>query len=153
MRSEAQPMQQEPQTRQGDVDPQGRRGPLGFVAMAVLCAVSFGLLVITMTVLGVDVLRASQGDNLDLTFSLLVVGTLSGILLASFSAWRLLAPLSAYRRGGFSIVAGFATVLLMLICIPVNQLFGRPGLVLLLFLFGLAAWGLSRSLRRREAAG
>ena len=147
-------MQQELHTRQDGANPQGLRGPLGFVAMAVLCAVSFGLLVITVTVLGVDVLRASsRGGNLDLTFSLLVVGTLSGILLASFSAWRLLAPLSTYRRGGFSIVAGFATVLLMLICIPVNQLFGRPGLILLLFLFGLVAWALSRSLRRREAAG
>jgi hypothetical protein len=135
-------------------DHQGLRGPLGFIAMAVLCAVSFGLLVITTTVLGVDALRtSSEAGNLDLTFSLLVIGTLSGILLASFSTWRLLAPLeSTYRRGGFSIVAGFATVVLMLICIPVNQLLGRPGLILLLIIFGTAAWTLSRSLRRRGVA-
>jgi hypothetical protein len=123
--------------------------------MAVLCAVSFGLLVITTTVLGVDALRArGEPGNLDLTFSLLAVGTLSGILLASFSAWRLLAPLeSAYRRGGLSIVAGFTTVLLMLICIPVDQLFGRPGLLGLMILFCVTGWTLSRSLRRRGAAG
>jgi hypothetical protein len=140
--------------RDGGVDPQGLRGPLGFIAMAILCAVASGLLVITTTVLAVDALRASSGaDNLDVTFSLLVIGTLSGILVASFSTWRLLAPLeSTYRRGGFSIVAGFATVLLMLICIPVNQLFGRPGLVLLLISFGVAAWALSRTLRRRGVA-
>jgi hypothetical protein len=135
------------------VSPQALQGALGFVARAVSCAVSFGLVVITATVLGVDALRTRTGPaNLDLTFSLLAIGTLSGILLASFSAWRLLAPLeSVYRRGGFSIVAGFATVLLMLICIPVNQLIGRPGLLLLLLLFGGAAWGLSRQLRRRGA--
>lgn len=147
MRSEAQEMH----GREDRAEPQGLRGPLGFIAMAILCAVSFGLLVITTTVLGVDALRTSgEASNLDLSFSLLVIGTLSGILLASFRTWRLLAPLeSTYRRGGFSIVAGFATVLLMLICIPVNQLFGRAGLVLLLIFFGVTAWALSRSLRRR----
>jgi hypothetical protein len=98
------------------VDPQRLRRLLGFIAMVILCAVSFGLVVITTTVLGVDALRSSSTGNLDLTFSLLVIGTLSGILLASFSAWRLLAPLgSVYRRGGLSIVAGFVTVHLMLI--------------------------------------
>jgi hypothetical protein len=123
---------------------------LKFVARAVFCAISFGLLVITTTVLGVDALRnIGNSSNLDLTFFLLVVGTLSGLLLASFSAWRLLAPLeSVYRRGGLAMVAGFATVLLMLVCIPVNQLLGRAGLLLLLVLFGLTAWVLSRQLRQ-----
>ena len=140
---------QEMPANESSVDPQGLRRLLGFIAMAILCAVSFGLVVITTTVLGVDALRSSSTGNLDLTFSLLVIGTLSGILLASFSAWRLLAPLgSVYRRGGLSIVAGFVTVLLMLICIPVNQLFGRSGLGVLLLLFGVAAWGLSRGLRQ-----
>lgn len=146
---------QEMHASESSVDPQGLRRLLGFIAMAVLCAVSFGLVVITTTVLGVDALRTSStGNNLDLTFSLLVIGTLSGVLLASFSTWRLLAPLgSVYRRGGLSIVAGFATVLLMLICIPVNQLFGRSGLGVLLMLFGVASWGLSRSLRRWGVSG
>lgn len=140
---------QEMHASESSVDPQGLRRLLGFIALAVLCAVSFGLVVITATVLAVDALRTSSYGNLDLTFSLLVIGTLSGVLLASFSAWRLLAPLgSVYRKGGLSIVAGFATVLLMLVCIPVNQLLGRSGLGVLLMLFGVAAWGLSRSLRR-----
>ena len=127
---------------------------LQFVALSMLCAVSFGLLVITATVLGVDVLHTRGAENLDLSFSLLAIGTLSGILLASFSAWRLLAPLeSVYRRGGFSIVAGFATVLFMLVCIPVDQVFGRPGLLGLMILFGVGGWVLTRSLRRRGRGG
>jgi hypothetical protein len=121
--------------------------------MVAACAVSAGLLVITATVLAVDALRAG-GSSLDLSFYLLVGGTLSGSLLAAFTAWRLLAPIgSPYRRGGLAIVCAFATVLLMLICIPVNQLLGRPGLFLLLGLCGLATILLARQARRLGTGG
>jgi hypothetical protein len=84
-----------------------------------------------------------------MSFYLLVGGTLCGILLAAYAAWRLLAPIgSAYRRGALSIVCAFATVLLMLICIPVHQLLGRPGLFSLLALCGLSAVLLARRARR-----
>jgi hypothetical protein len=104
------------------------------VAVALATAVSVGLLVISGTVILVDALRrGNQPGNLDLSFYLLVGGTLLGILGAARAAWRLLAPVgSVYRRGGLSIVSAFATVLLMLVCIPVNQLFGRIGLLVLL---------------------
>ena len=123
---------------------------LGFVAAVAACAVSVGLLVITTTVLGVDALRTDGGPrSLDLSFYLLVGGTLSGILLAAYAAWRLLAPVqSVYHRGGLSIVCAFATVLLMLICIPVNQLLGRSGLLTLIGVSGLAAVSLARRARR-----
>ncbi len=116
-------------------------GPLNLLVAAVTSAVSAGLLVITATVLAVGALRPSnQAGNLDVSFYLLVAGTLGGILVAAFAAWRLLAPIaSTYRRGGLSIVCGFATVLLMLLCIPVNQLLGRTGLFLLLGLCGITA--------------
>jgi hypothetical protein len=91
---------------------------------------------------------------LDLSFYLLMGGTLAGILLAAFTAWRLLAPIgSTYRRGGLSIVCAFATVLLMLICIPVNQLLGRPGLFIMLGLWGTTAMVLARRARRLGAVG
>ena len=127
-----------------------RPSPFGFVAAVVACAASAGLLVITATVLGVDALRAENGaGNLNLLFYLLVGGTLSGVLVAAFAAWRLLAPVdSVYRRGGLSIVCAFATVLLMLICIPVNQLLGRTGLLILLGVCGIAAMMLGRRARR-----
>lgn len=132
------------------VSAEAARGPLSFVATALASAVSLGLLVITGTVLMVDTLR--RGDhpaNLDLSFYLLVGGTLAGILSASFATWRLLAPIgSVYRRGGLSIVSAFATVLLMLVCIPVNQLFGRGGLLLLLGTSAALALILFRQARR-----
>jgi hypothetical protein len=121
-----------------------------FLVAAVTSAVSAGLLVITGTVLVVDALRPNQGSGpLDRSFYLLVGGTLAGILLAAVSAWGLLAPIgTGYRRGGLSIVCGFATVLLMLLCIPVNQLLGRTGLFILLGLCGIAAVVSARRARR-----
>jgi hypothetical protein len=121
-------------------------GPFGFVATSIACAVSLGLLIITATVLGVDALRAQSGaGNLDQSFYLLVGGTLGGILLAGYAGWRLLDLIpSTYRRGALSLVCGFATVLLMLICIPVHQLLGRTGLYLLLGACGVVAALLGR---------
>jgi hypothetical protein len=98
-------------------------------------------MVITGTVLVADALRAG-GDpsNLDLRLYLIFGGTLSGMLLAGFSAWRLLRPVaSTYRRGGLAIVCAFATVPVMLVCIPVFEHFGQPGLIGLLVFCGLAA--------------
>jgi hypothetical protein len=121
-------------------------GPFGFVATSMACAVSLGLLIITATVLGVDALGPQAGaGNLDRSFYLLVGGTLGGVFLAGYAGWRLLDLIpSTYRRGGLSLVCGFATVLLMLICIPVHQLLGRTGLYLLLGVSGVVAGLLGR---------
>ena len=128
-------------------------GPVGFVATVAACAVSAGLMVVTATVLLVDVLRGeNQQQNLTLRLYLLFGGTLSGIVLAAWAAWRLLDPIaSAYRRGGLAMVSGFSTVLLMLICIPINQLLGRTGLIVLLALSAIAAAALGRRARRLGA--
>jgi hypothetical protein len=127
-----------------------RGSTLRFVGTAAACAICVGMLMITATVIGVDALRADQGPrNLDFSFYLLVGGTLAGILLTAYSAWRLLAPVgSTYRKGALSIVTAFATVLFMLICMPVNQLFGRTGLLALLGVCGVAALLLARRTRR-----
>jgi hypothetical protein len=121
-------------------------GPFAFVATSMVCAVSLGLLIITATVLGVDALRSQSGaSNVDRSFYLLVGGTLGGIFLAGYASWRLLDLIpSTYRRGGLSLVCGFATVVLMLICIPVHQLLGRTGLYLLLGVCGVVAALLGR---------
>ena len=109
------------------------------------CAVSLGLLLITGTVLGVDALRPQGGGDIDRSFYLLVGGTLGGVLLAGYASWRLLDLIpSTYRRGALSLVCGFATVLLMLICIPVHQLLGRTGLYLLLGVCSVVAALLGR---------
>jgi hypothetical protein len=128
-------------------------GPLAFLATALSSAISVGLMMITATVLAVDSMRhGGVPASLNLAFFLLVGGTLAGVLIAAFAAWRLLAPIgSAYRRGALTIVCAFATVLLMLICIPVNQVLGRTGLLVLLGLFAIAAVILARRARRLGA--
>ena len=109
-------------------------GTLGFLAVALACAVSAGLTAITATVLVADALRSRHGAaHLEFRFYLIAAGTLSGLILAGFVAWRLLEPVtSAYRRGGLTMVAAFATVVLMLVCTGIFELFGRTGLLTLL---------------------
>jgi hypothetical protein len=126
---------------------------LGFLAAALACAVSAGLLVVTATVLLVETLRGgAQPESLTLRLYLLFGGTLGGVLIAAGAAWHLLGPIeSAYRRGGLAMVSGFSTVLLMLICIPINQLLGRAGLIILLGLSALSAALLGRRARRLGA--
>jgi hypothetical protein len=126
-----------------------RGSTIGFIGTAAACAVCVGMLMITATVLGIDAMHADQGPrNLDLSFYLLIAGTLAGVLLAAYSAWQMLAPVrSTYRRGALSIVAAFATVLFMLICMPVHQLLGRTGLLTILATCGIAALLLARRVR------
>ncbi len=126
---------------------------LGFLAAALASAVATGLMVETATVLLVDVLKAgTYQDTLTLRLYLLFAGTVGGILIAALAAWRLLHPIpSLYRRGGLAIVSGFATVLLMLVCIPINQMFGQAGLLATLGLSGAAAALLA--LRTKRLAG
>jgi Na+/H+ antiporter NhaC len=125
------------------------RGTFGFIAAVAAGAVSLGLVVITATVLGVDALRSGQPASLNPALYLLFGGTLGGILAAAGMAWWLLGPIeSTYRRGGLAMVCGFATVLLMLICIPVHQFLGRSGLFALMAMSTVAAALLARHARR-----
>jgi hypothetical protein len=106
--------------------------------------------VVTATVLLVDLLKGgAYPENLTIRLYLLFGGTLGGILAAAGTAWRLLQPIpSLYRRGGLAIVSGFATVLLMLVCIPIHQMFGQAGLLVTMALSGLAAALLAAQTRR-----
>ena len=132
-------------------------GPIRLVVLAMGSAVAFGLAIVSATVLGVDLLRSespspSPTPQLGAPLYLLFFGTLAGVVLAGLVAWRVLDPIqSIYRRGGLSVVSGLATVVAMLLCIPVHQLAGRAGLgalgvgALLLSLF------LARLVRAAEA--
>jgi hypothetical protein len=118
-------------------------------------ATTFGLAVVSATVLGVDLIRGAptgQDPALGAPLYLLFFGTLAGLVLASAVAWRLLAPIvSTYRRGGLSMASGLATVLLMLLCIPAHQLGGRAGLAGLGLAALLVSWALARRSRRAAA--
>jgi DMSO/TMAO reductase YedYZ heme-binding membrane subunit len=109
--------------------------------------------VVTATVLLVDALREGPPpESLTPRLYVLFGGTLAGIVTAAWVAWRLLHPIASdYRRGGLAMVSGFSTVLLMLICIPINQLLGRTGLIILLALSGIVAAILGRRARRLGA--
>lgn len=106
---------------------------VGLAATAAASAVSAGLAVISATTLGVRIIRppSMQGPPSDPLFYLLILGTVGGVVLAAAIAWMLLRPIasSTYRRGGLAVVSGFATVVLMLICMPVDRLLGKPGLI------------------------
>jgi hypothetical protein len=108
--------------------------PVRLVMLGMGSGMAFGVGVVTLTVLGVDLLRPPVPPA-DVTtgpsFYLLVFGTIAGLMLAGLVAWWLLAPLPTYRRGGLSLVAAFATVIPMLLCMPVNQVGGRAGLAAL----------------------
>jgi hypothetical protein len=110
---------------------------------------------VSATTLAVDAVRPAAGSPPDVAgpFYLLLGGTLAGLALAGVVAWRLLAPLgSAYRRGGLAMVSAFATVIAMLLCIPVNQLLGHPGLGGLIALSLVASLLLARRARVAAAA-
>jgi hypothetical protein len=128
-------------------------GTLGFLAAALASSVLLGLAVITATVLLEETMRAGpHPDYLHSRLYLLFGGTLAGVLIAAWAAWRLLAPIeSAYRRGSLAMVSGFATVLLMLVCIPIHQLLGQTGLIILLALSGIVAALLGRRASRLGA--
>ena len=124
-------------------------GTFGFIATVGTGAASLGLAVITATVFGVELLKAGREASLSPALYLLFGGTLAGVLAAAAMAWWLLRPIaSAYRRGALAMVCGFATVILMLVCIPVHQLFGRAGLLGLAALSLLTATILARRARR-----
>ena len=84
--------------------------------------------------------------------NLILTGWLGGALLAALAAWALMAPIqSSYRRGGFSMVAAFGSMVSALITMPADALFGRTGLVGLGILGlvggGVLAWDAARRAR------
>jgi hypothetical protein len=130
--------------------------PVRLALLAMGSGMAFGLAVVSLTVLGVDLVRPVTPPSDIATgpaFYLLTFGTLFGLVLAGAVAWRLLAPvLSTYRRGGISLVTALATVLPMLLCMVANQFAGRAGLVALALAALLVAVGLAGLARRAGAA-
>ena len=111
-----------------------------------------GLAVISSTVVAVELVRgptAGTAPDLGGPLALLLAGTFGGLLLAGVVTWHLLARIdSAYRRGGLALVSSFATVILMLVTMPLNQAAGRAGLLGLAAAAGGAGLVLARRARR-----
>jgi hypothetical protein len=125
--------------------------PVPLVATALGAGLSAGTALVGATVAGIAALRPAGGTGepaVGLPLALLLAGTVGGLLLAGVVAWRLLGPLtSTYRRGGLSLVAAFATVVVMQIYRPLDAAFGIPALLAAATLAGIVAWLLSRRAR------
>jgi hypothetical protein len=83
--------------------------------------------------------------------NLLLLAWLGGAAVATAAAFSLMRPLtSLYRRGGLSMVAGFATLVVSLVTQPVDQIFGPSGLLGLSALTTLLCLLLARSIVRKR---
>ena len=126
--------------------------PIGLAAASAGAGMAAGLAVISTTVAAVGLVRSpglGAEPDLGAPLALLLAGTLGGLLLAGITTWHLLARVdSAYRRGGLAMVSSFATVVLMLVTMPLNQLAGRAGLLGLAALAVVLALLLGRRARR-----
>jgi hypothetical protein len=129
--------------------------PIGLAAASAGAGMATGLTVISATVAAVGLVRspaADPGQGLSMPLALLLAGTLGGLLLAGVTTWHLLARVdSAYRRGGLALVSSFATVILMLVTMPLNQLAGSAGLLALAAFAGVLGLLLARRARRLGA--
>jgi hypothetical protein len=138
------------------------RAVVRFTIASIGMAVCVGLAVVTSAVLGVRAIQTGQaapagspGSTVSLgspAAILLLVGTVGGVLVAVAAGWALLSPIgSFFRRGGFAMVAGFATVVGMLFTMPVSAAYGQTGLIGLLAA-ELVALLLLAALRRTASA-
>jgi hypothetical protein len=130
--------------------------PIGLAAASAGAGMAAGLAIISASVATVGLVRSAAGDpgpGLSLALVLLLAGTLGGLLLAGITTWHLMASVdSAYRRGGLALVSSFATVILMLVTMPLNQLAGPAGLLGLAALAAVLGLVLTRRARRIRAA-
>ncbi len=132
---------------------------VGLALQSLLFSVLFGTGLIALGLWGVRTLQLGgpaqrpEGE-LGTGGVLLFVVTLAGPVLAALAAYALMAPIkSYYRRGGLSIVAGFATVALSLISTaPIDHAVGRSGLLALSAGCGLCCLVLAWLARRQSAA-
>jgi hypothetical protein len=126
--------------------------PIGLAAASAGAGMAAGLAVISSTVAAVGLMRGPAPDptpDFGAPLTILLAGTMGGLLLAGVVTWHLLVPIeSAYRRGGLSMVSSFATVILMLVTMPLNQAVGRAGLLCLAAAAAGAALLLARRARR-----
>jgi hypothetical protein len=122
----------------------------------MLLGILLGTAVITVALWLVRTLQAGAPptiapDPLGPTGLLLLAGTLTGVLTGGIAAWTLMAPISSiYRRGGLSVVAGFATLLVSILDMPLDHYFGR-GALLAFFVFCLASSVLLARRRQRNS--
>lgn len=130
---------------------------VGVALRAMAFGVMFGLAVTAALLWVVRTVQLSTPQPADARPSdaivnLLLLAWLGGAALATASGFSLMRPLtSLYRRGGFSIVAGFATLVVSFITQPIDALFGRAGLLGLSAVATAFCLLLARAIARKRA--
>jgi hypothetical protein len=138
-------------------EPQPAPGQVGVAVRSISFAVLFGTGLMAVALWCVRTMQiADPTPPAPGTFGpaglILVMATLGGPLVAALAAFALMAPIgSYYRRGGLAMVGGFATVVVALVTMPVDQRFGRPGLLVLAAACALACLLLALRARRATA--
>jgi hypothetical protein len=128
---------------------------LGLVLRALPFGVLFGTAVIAMVLWLVRTLQLQSPPTTSPETGgpqamLLLIGTLAGVLAGGAATWSLLKPVeSLYRRGAFSLVAGFASLVAALIAMPLDRAFGRMVLLALAAAAVLACLWLGRARQTR----
>lgn len=134
----------------------GTPDQLGLALQATASGTLFGLAAVAATMWLVRTLQASGAAPLtptpaDPIATLVLVGWIGGAAAGAAAAWLVMRPIpSAYRRGGLSMVAGFATLLLAFVTAPVDSLFGRWGLLGLAAAAAAAGLAMARRARQKE---
>jgi hypothetical protein len=137
------------------VDP--ARDRPGFALRTLLGATLAGTSSVALVLWGVRALvdQAPASDRPVVTgpaFWLLVGGTMAAMLLAAALAWWRLAPLSAtWRRGAFSMISGLGTVTAAIAATPIQQFYGRRGLLIMALATGVLGAIALRPTRRDDA--
>lgn len=124
---------------------------LAFGALAFSFALGTGLNAIVA--LGVSALRAQAAlaPKIDLSAPpamVLLWGTLLACAASAVSTWAWLRPIrNGYRQGALAMVSFFASFMVTLLMVPVNEIGGRTALAILAIVALLAAWTLARRIR------
>ncbi len=130
---------------------------VGVAIRAMGFGVLFGLAVTSAVLWVVRTVQLSTPQPVDAKpteaiVNLLLLAWLGGAALATAAGFSLMRPLtSLYRRGGLSIVAGFATLVISFVTQPVDAAFGRGGILALSALATVLALLLVRAIVRRRA--
>jgi len=119
--------------------------PVSLVFRALPCGLAVGVGCQAMVTWTVRTLQLGVPPSPTVSLSsppavVLLAGTLGGILVAGLVCWRMLSPIAnPWRQGMLSVIAGLGSFTISLVTRPIDQSFGRPGLLMLAGICGLIA--------------
>jgi hypothetical protein len=132
--------------------------PFGLVVGGLAFGLTLGLALQSLVGFAVRTAQASgpPASGLDLASTparILLIGTALAAVSAGVATWSIVSPLRhPWRQAILSIIAGFGSFALALVTQPIDRSLGRPGLLGLAMIAGIASMLLARRLRARAPA-